>query len=236
MSLLELENVAKSNAKGSRVLEDVSLVLTPGEMVVVFGERRSGRSTLLLIAAGIETPDSGVVRFEGRDLAQKGKPVLGAGIAYCRREFGSHAGPTVLDQLVASQLARGVDRLAAVAGAWQALERVEAERCGRRRAQGELKGDETVRVALARALTSDPRLLLIDEPALGLDGRERDGILKLLRSLADEGVSVLATAGDGTGLLGADRSLALRKGRLRGQTTPPLAEVTELAQRRQAHS
>lgn len=236
MSLLELEHVAKSYSKGRPpVLEDICLVLEAGEMVVVFGERRSGRSTLLRVAAGIETPDSGVVRLSGCDLAQMGRPVLSRGIAYCRREFGSYAGPTVLDQLVASQMARGVERPAAVACAWRALERVQGERYGRL-SIGELKGDETMRAALARALTSDPRLLITDEPAIGLDGRERDGILKLLRSLADEGVAVLASAGDGPGLLGADRTLVLRKGKLRGQMAPVMAEVAELARHRQARS
>lgn len=233
MSLLELERVAKSYSTGSSVLEDVSLVLEPGEMVVVLGERRSGRSTLLLIAAGIETPDSGFVRFAGRDLAQASKPVLGNGIAYCRREFGLDARSSVLDQLVGSQMVRGVERSAAAECAWRALERVEVARCGRL-CRGELKGEEVIRVALARALTSDPRLLIVDEPAIGLAGQERDGILKLLRSLVDEGMAVLASAGDGTGLLGADRVLALRKGRLRGQAIPALAEITDLAQHRQA--
>ncbi len=233
MGLLELEHVAKSCSNGSAVLEDVSLVVDPGEMVVVLGERRSGRSTLLSIAAGIETPDSGVVRFAGNDLARIDKQALGNGIAYCRRDFGSYAGPTVLDQIIASQMARRVEQPMAAMRARQALERVKAGQCGRLRTR-DLRGEETIRVALARALTSDPRLLIVDEPTIGLDGQERDGVLMLLRSLADEGVAVLASATDGTSLLGADRVVALRKGRLRGQTTPVLAEVTELAHHRQA--
>lgn len=235
MGLLELESVAKSYSKSSPVLEDVSLVIEPGEMVMVLGERRSGRSTLLSLAAGIETPDSGAVRFSGRDLAQRSKPVLGNGIAYCRREFGSDARSNVLDHLVGSQMARGVERSTATALAWQALERVSVERCSRLCSR-ELKGEEIIRVALARALTSEPRLLIVDEPTIGLEGQERDGILKLLRSLADEGVAVLASAGDGTSLLGADRVVALRNGRLRGQATPALADVADLARHRQARS
>ncbi len=235
MSLLEIEEVAKSYRKGSRVaLDGVSLVIEAGEMVIVWGERQSGRSTLLLIAAGIETPDRGSVRFEGRNLAHKGKDALGDGIAYCRRGFGSYAGPSILDQLVAGQLARRVERRVAVACAWQALERVGAERCGRL-AVWELRGDEILRVALARALTSNPRLIVIDEPTIGLDGRGRDAILNLLRSLADEGLAILASAGEGTALLGADRVLSLGKGRLRGRTSPFLAEVTDLEDRRRAH-
>ncbi len=74
MSLLELEHVGKSYSRGSHVaLDDLSLAIDPGEMVVVWGERQSGRSTLLRIAAGVETPSEGVVRFDGRDLAAAGR-------------------------------------------------------------------------------------------------------------------------------------------------------------------
>ena len=90
MSLLALEGVGKrySGAAGGRaVLCDVSLELDVGELAVVWGLKGSGRSTLLRVAAGIETPDSGAVRFEGRDLADDGDDLLGGGIGYPERTF-----------------------------------------------------------------------------------------------------------------------------------------------------
>jgi ABC-type cobalamin/Fe3+-siderophores transport system ATPase subunit len=233
-SLLELDRVGTVEA-GSRVaLADVSLAMDAGEMVVVWGERRSGRSKLLRIAAGIETPDRGVVRFGGRVMPKRSDGILGQEVGYCRRELLPHSGANVLEQLIAGQLARRVRRPAAEAGAWRALERVDGEECGRM-AIGELKGHETVLVALARALTSQPRLIVIDEPTLGLEVVHRDRILQLLRSLADESIAVLASANDGTGLLGADRVLSLDNGRLRGETMPVLAPVAHLEDRRRAH-
>lgn len=234
MTLLELEHVSKHYRRGEHVaLDDVSLVIDAGEMVTVWGERRSGRSTLLRVAAGIETPDIGVVRFAGSDLAERKGEMLG-GISYCRTVFRPYRGPTVLDQLMASQFARRVPRPVALTCAWQALERVDAKWCAWLRAT-ELKSEETVRVAIARALTSDPRLLVADEPTIGVDLLERDGILKLLRSIADQGIAVLTSTGEGTGLLGADRVLSLGKGKLRGEMTPDLAPVTDLSRhRRQA--
>lgn len=234
MTLLKLEHVGKCYKRGSRVaLEDVSMDIDAGEMVVVWGERHSGRSTLLRITAGIETPDTGVVRFDGNDLAAQGGRLLGDGIGYCRRGLRGRWGPTVLDQLTTGQLGRRVPQPIALTRAWRALERVQAESCAEL-ATLDLKTDETVRVSIARALTCEPRLLVIDEPTIGVDLLKRDDILKLLRSLADDGLAILSSAGDGTGFLGADRVLGLDKGKLHGELTPDLAPVENLDQHRQA--
>jgi ABC-type multidrug transport system ATPase subunit len=233
MRLLEVDHVSKHYHGGSRVaLDDVSLVIEAGEMVAVWGERRSGRSTLMRVAAGIEEPDSGSVRLCGRDLSERSE-ARGGGIAYCRKMFRSSAGQSVLDHLVAAQFARRVPLSTALPCAWKALRRVKAEQCSSLRA-AEMSSDETVRASIARALTSDPRVLVIDEPTIGMDLFERDGILELLRSLGDDGIAILTCTAEGTGLLGADRVLSLDKGRLRGELAPELAPVTDLARRRQA--
>ena len=92
MSLLALEHVEKAYGSGSGrhvVLRDVSLEIEAGEMVAVWGLRRSGRSTLLRVAAGIEAPDAGSVRFEGHDLRgrSRGREALGEQIGYCRKSW-----------------------------------------------------------------------------------------------------------------------------------------------------
>ncbi len=92
----------------------------------------------------------------------------------------------------------------------------------------ELDSAERIRIAIAHALALEPRLLVIDEPVAGVELHERDGILLLLRSLADEGISVLMTVGDLTGLSGADQSLTIGDGELRGSSKPELAPVVRL--------
>lgn len=233
MILLELEHVSKRYRRGERVaLDDVSMVIDAGEMVTVWGERQSGRSTLLRVASGIEAPDMGVVRFAGRELAGGDEAMLGDGIGYCRTVFRA-SGQRIVEQLAAAQFARGIPRSLARSRAWKALERVAAKECATRTSE-ELNGEEIVRVAIARALACEPRLLVIDEPTIGVDLAARDEILVLLRSIADEGIAVLTSTDEGTGFLGADRVLALRKGKLRGETLPELAPVTHLDRHRQA--
>lgn len=235
MSLLELEHVSKRYRHGERVaLDDVSLSIEAGELVAVWGERRSGRSTLLRIAAGVETPDSGFIRFSGREVTELGGQTLGSGIGYCRTGFRASTGQYIVDLLAASQLARGLSRPDARVCAWKALARVAAEDCANR-TPSELNGEEIVRVSIGRAIATDPRLIVIDEPTVGVDLTARDGILALLRSIADDGIAVLTSTNDGPGWLGADRVLALRKGKLHGETIPELAPVAHLDRHRQAH-
>jgi len=229
MSLLELEHVSKFYGRNLRErvgLRDVSLEIDPGEFVAIWGKRRSGRSTLLRIAAGVETPDEGAVRFEGRDLSARGGEMLGGGIGYCRRAFGASEGRVVLDHLIVGQIARGVSPPLAGRRARAALERAGVERCASRR-PGELGSGEAVRVAIARALAFQPCLLLLDEPTLGVDLLERDGILLLLHSLAKEGIAVLTSTGEATGLSEA-RALHLSDGELHGTSTRELAAVVPL--------
>lgn len=229
MSLLALEHVTLlegSKGRETLLLNDVSLEIDPGELVAVWGKRRSGRSTLLRVASGMQRPDSGVVRFAGRELSGTGG-ALGDGIGFCGGGLRATDGWQVLEQMIGTQLARGVPQPAARSRALNALERTGAGHCADRR-QYELRGGDSVRTMLAIALATQPELLVLDDAITGVDLLERDDILMLLRSLADEGLAVLTSTDEGTGLSGADRALALSDGRLRGSVAPRLAPVVPL--------
>jgi ABC-type multidrug transport system ATPase subunit len=234
MSLLELDGVGKRYGGPAReqcVLSEVSLTLETGELVVVWGLKGSGRSTLLRVAAGIEAPDSGTVRFEGRNLADDVEDLLGGGIGFCERTFRCAEGQGVLEQVMVGLLAGGVPPRDARTRAHHALARVEAKRAAAQRLAA-LDEGESVRVAIARTLALEPALLVIDEPTRGVDLLERDGILALLRSLADDGIAVLASSTESTDLAGADRVLVISEGELRG--APPAELATVLPLRRPA--
>jgi ABC-type multidrug transport system ATPase subunit len=229
MSLLELDRVSKCYGSGPRrrvALRDVSLRLDVGERVAVYGGRRSGRSTLLRVASGVEAPDSGVVRFDRRVIDRNGD-LLGDGIGYCATAFHPAEGRTVLDQMTVGQLASGVSLSLAQSRAYEMLKRSDAEHCGALE-PSDLDGAELTRVAIARVLAFQPRLLVIDEPTFGVDLLARDGVLLLLQSLAEEGITILMSTGETTGLSGADRALVLDDGELRGHLTPERAAVIPL--------
>jgi ABC-type sugar transport system ATPase subunit len=228
--VLELENISKRYREAQRervVLRDVTLEVREAELVAVWGTRRSGRTTLLRIAAGIETPDAGEVRFRGRRVAGHNGVALGQGIGYVQKSLRGNEEQAVLEQVAAVALARGARVAQAREQARTALRRVEAEHSAAMRIN-ELTGGEALRVALARALCPSPSLLVIDEPTATARFGERDEILTLLGRLAADGLAILASVSEPDELAAAHRALTLSDGELRGRSSPSLAPVVAL--------
>jgi putative ABC transport system ATP-binding protein len=230
MSLLELRDISKYHSRGARrieILREVSLEVDAGEFVAVWGLRRSGRSTLLAVAAGVDQPDAGRVLFAGMDLNARGATGLGNGVGYCHHLTAAPNRRKVIDNVRAGLLARGTPVPDTYSQAHRALERVGVERWGEL-VLGDLDAAEAVRVSIATALVLRPLLLVVDEPTKGVDLLERDKLILLLRSLADDGIAVLVSDGDGSGLSDADRTLSLAAGELHGKTTPQTGSVLPL--------
>jgi ABC-type ATPase involved in cell division len=230
MSLLSVERVTKRFRRGrlERIaVRDVSLDIESSELVAVWGARRSGRSTLLRIAAGIERPEDGRVVFEGRDLARSRNGVLGRRLGYCQTCFSAARCGLVVEHVAAGLLAQRASPKDARRRGQELLFRVGAEHCSGLECH-ELDGAELVRVAIATALVTSPTLLVIDEPSSGVELLERDPLLALLRSIANEGTAVLMSTGDAQGLSGVDRALSIDNGELRGELAPVTAHVVPL--------
>jgi ABC-type multidrug transport system ATPase subunit len=230
MSLLSIEHATKRYRRGrlERIaVRDVSLDLEQAELVGVYGPRRSGRSTLLRLAAGIEHPEEGGVRFEGRDLAHDRNRLLGRRIGYCQMSFAGARHGLVAEHVGAGLLAQRASPKQARRRGEELLYRVGAEQCAKLECD-ELDSGEAARVAIASALVTVPALLVIDEPTSGVDPLERDPLLALLRSIANEGTAVLMSAADSQGLAGVDRALAMDSGELRGEAQVAYARVLPL--------
>jgi ABC-type ATPase involved in cell division len=230
MSLLRLEGVSKRYRRGRRevvALDDVSLAIAPGELVAVWGMPRSGRTTLLRIAAGLEQPDEGEVRFADCTLADRHHDGLRAGIGFVHLGSAATGGESILDDVAMPLLARGAPPEVARGRAMLQLERVGAAACAQLQPR-ELEPTERVRVALAQALVTSPHLLLVDDPTRHVDLLEREAVLLLVRSIADGSVAVLMTTGEAMGVSGVDRALTISGGVVRAETAAALANVVAL--------
>jgi len=224
-ALLEVDKVTV-RFDGFRALDELTLSLEAGELRCIVGPNGAGKTTLMDVITGKTRPTSGSVRFDGRDLASRGDELLGAGIGYCQKlvQGGSQL---ALEVVLMPLLAAGVAPARARGRTHEALERVGITACATLRLSA-LNTAERVLLSLARVLVHDPRLVVVDDPIQGVDLLERDGVLALLRSLAHGGIAVLASSGDATALAGADQTLTLGEGELRGPALQELAPVVAL--------
>jgi len=240
MTVLSLDGVTKRYARGYRsvdALDGVTLDVEPGDFVAIWGASRSGKTTLLRVAAGIETPDDGRVAFDGRDVAtlsRRARARLLLTDVGCVWQTGRITrGLSVLDHVALPRFKERTHAQARVE-AHAVLERVGVPLAATARWH-ELTDGERTRVALAHALIRRPRLLLADEPTVNLNMIEREQILGVLRSVAEEaGVAVVMTAPDAPNLLQSHRLMSLDRGRLikpRSEQPGTLIEFPRVSQR-----
>ena len=225
--MLELERVSKTYTRGTRiirVLDDVSLSVRPGDFIAIWGAKNAGKSTLLEVAAGIERPDAGVVRFLGRDLAGLSARQL-AEIHNRELSFVERGGPLSSEWTMADYVAVPVmyDRRRSEARncALDAMEQVGIVDCADAR-WTDLGNHERMLVALAHALVRTPKLLVMDDPTGGLDAVERSKVVELIRSLTSQSnVGVLMAVPDMPSMLRSTEMFVLLDGHLLTDDEPP---------------
>jgi ABC-type lipoprotein export system ATPase subunit len=202
--LLSFQNVSKSYPDGEReilVLDRVSLDIDAGASVGVYGTRRSGKSTLLRLAAGIALPDAGSVCYEGQDIAgmsgrERGR-LLRREIAFVSAaDWRANPGESVGEHVATSLGSEGLTMREARRRALRALEQVGVGPASAEELTASLSLTERARVMLARALAREPRLLVIDEPAQMPNLGDRDRFYALLRAEAHERKMTLLVASE----------------------------------------
>jgi len=226
---LSFHQVGKSYPRAGVVFEPFDLEVDAGDFVGVFGERRSGKSTLLRLAAGIEMPDTGVVRFDGRDLARMSE---GERSALRRHDIGmatvsidsaatlADRSTSVVEYVALPLIFQGRKQADAINAAHHCLHMVGVSDC-LNAAPFELRAGETTRVALARALVRKPRLLLVDEPAITHSPGERDEIRDLLHALSrDLRLTMLVASEEVTMMAGVPRLLSVGNGKINSNDKP----------------
>ncbi len=190
MPLLELDHVGVSYG-AVKAVRDVSLHVDQGEVVTLIGANGAGKSTILRAISGLARIATGSLRFDGNDIA-KARPdvIVRAGLAHCPEGRQVLAKQTIEDNLLlGAYIRKDKDGIA------RDLEKSYAmfPRLLERRAQlaGTLSGGEQQMLAIARALMSSPRLLLLDEPSLGLAPLVVEEIFAILDALNAQGMTIL---------------------------------------------
>jgi ABC-type glutathione transport system ATPase component len=209
-ALLSFANVSKRYVDGGRevtVLAGVSFELSVGGSVGVYGKRRSGKSTLLRLAAAIEPPDGGSVCFDGQDItrcsAGERSRLLRSSVAYLSSEgWLSSPGEIVLDHVAMSVGSGGLTMREAKHRALATLDAVGVSAVGAAQPTASLSSGERARVMLACALVREPKLLVVDEPAPMPSPDDRQKFCALLRSTAREREIALLIASEDFATLG----------------------------------
>ncbi len=238
--LVEARNVVFSFGE-TPALRGASMAVTSGEILAVMGPSGSGKSTLLHCLAGILVPASGEVWFDGRRVDPMGETERSTlrrdrfGFVF---QFGQLVPELTAEENVALPLLlRGVRRPAALRAAREWFDRLGLAGLERRRS-GELSGGQAQRVALARGLVGNPRVLFADEPTGSLDSLTGEQVMDLLVGAAREhGTTVVLVTHEPRVAAYADREVIVRDGRVTGLSPGgPLASPADDAETRASRS
>jgi ribose transport system ATP-binding protein len=226
--VLVAEHVSKSFA-GVTALKDVDFELRYGEVHALMGENGAGKSTLMKILAGVQTQYQGAIQVEGRAVSFGGvRDAEEAGVAIIHQELNLVPDLSVADNIFLGRepLIAGVliDRRRIVRAAERLLRHLGVNIDPERRV-AELRIGEQQLVEIAKALSLDARILIMDEPTSALSSSECETLFKIARQLAGDGVAIIYTSHRIEEVLDlADRVTVLRDGRR--VLTAPIAELS----------
>ena len=208
--MLKVDNLSFSYKK-IQALRDVSFEMEEGEIISIIGSNGAGKSTMMKCLAGVLKPDSGTVTFKGQPLSNKPHEVVKNGIVLVPEGRWIFPNLTVEENLdLGAYVSK--DSAAEKKRAFQMFSRLEERRKQR---AGTLSGGEQQMLAIARGLMAKPKLIMLDEPSLGLAPLIVNDIIRIIQEINREGISVLLVEQNAKKALGiADRAYVLEQGRI----------------------
>ncbi len=217
-TVLHLDAVTRVHGEGATevvALKSVTFRAHAGELVAVMGPSGSGKSTLLTLAGGLDQPTAGVVNVEGIDLASLGNKgrarMRRTSIGYVFQDFNLIPALTAIENVALPRELDGERSRTARKSAFAALEEVGIGDLAAR-FPDEMSGGQQQRIAIARAIVGDRRLILADEPTGALDTDTGEEILRLLRARCDAGAAGVLVTHEARHAAWADRVVFLRDG------------------------
>jgi simple sugar transport system ATP-binding protein len=231
---LALENLSRPGQ-----YENISLSIRSGEVLGLCGRLGAGRTELALSLFGMTQPASGTIRLEGREVAfHTNRAAIDAGVAYVsedRLQLGLIQPQSIADNTIITTLDRllGPARLISQSRAATLVDhwvRELAVRIGSPdNAVSTLSGGNQQRIVLAKWLTTNPRLLILDSPTVGVDVGAREGIFAIVRRLAEQGLAILLISDEVPELyFNADRILHMRGGRILTEYVPGKVTMNQI--------
>jgi len=220
--MLELRDLVKHypspGGETVRAVDGISIEIDAGELVALYGPSGSGKSTLLMLVAALLSPDSGAVLVEGRDIshlsARDAARYRRLELGFVRQSLDLLPGVTALDNATLKLLGSRIGWREAQRRVLPLMEELGIDHRAEHRAE-DLSMGERQRVLIARALSTEPKLVLADEPTGSLDTERSRAVLTLLTKLCRErGVAMLLVTHDPQAARFASRVHTLRDGRL----------------------
>jgi putative ABC transport system ATP-binding protein len=226
LQLCDVRRVYRLGEIEVRALDGVSLSIDHGEFVAIAGPSGSGKSTMMNILGCIDRPTSGAYSLGGTAIADLDDDALARlrsrTIGFVFQSYNLLPRTTALENVATPLLYQGVRRAERLRRAGEALELLGlGDRL--RHEPTELSGGQQQRVAVARALVTEPALLLADEPTGNLDSASGAEVMRLFRSLHAAGRTIVVITHDGSVAAQADRQIHLRDGQVALDERPGLA-------------
>jgi putative ABC transport system ATP-binding protein len=221
LTLTDISKVYRTTEVETLALNGISMTIDAGEFVAVMGPSGCGKSTLMNVLGLLDSPTSGAYGFFGEDVARLPETRLTQlrrdNIGFVFQSFNLIDDLTVAENVEVALLYRRVAARERKQRVGEALERVGIAHRARHRPQ-QLSGGQQQRVAVARALVSEPRLILADEPTGNLDTINGDEVMRLLSEAATAGVTVVMVTHSLVHAAVAQRTIKLLDGRVVSET------------------
>jgi putative ABC transport system ATP-binding protein len=221
LRMTDLSRIYRTDMVETSALDGVDLAIARGEFVAIMGPSGCGKSTLLNIIGMLDSPTAGSYLFDGQEVAGLGETALAdlrkSAIGFIFQSFNLVDELTVRENIELALLyhdipaARRRERVDAV------MDKVGIAHRARHR-PGQLSGGQQQRVAVARAVVGEPKLILADEPTGNLDTAHGDEVMRMLRTLNDEGATIAMVTHSPAHAAYASRTVDMLDGRVLVQT------------------